>query len=77
MNEKDLGYDQEQLLVLEGAFHKDGQFIEPFMQAIGQMPQIKASAKSLWVQGLQGVWRDEYKVPNSSAILKTKRSLAK
>lgn len=73
LSNKDLGYDREQLLVIEGAFHRDAGFIRPFMDEVKQMPQVKQAAGSLWVQGFQDTWNDRYRLPDAAQLYEMDR----
>ncbi|NET36152.1 MAG: FtsX-like permease family protein [Cyanothece sp. SIO1E1] len=59
--EKDLGFTQEQVLVLEGTFERDPMKGQGFLQALQAVPEIKGSAGSLWVQSFNSfISGDEY-----------------
>lgn len=61
LSEKNLGFDQEKIIVMEGAFHRDATFIHPFMREIERLPQVERVAGSLWVHGFQDTWSDQYR----------------
>jgi putative ABC transport system permease protein len=75
MHEKDLGYKEDLLLVIEGAFDMDPNSTQPFLDEISKLHGVKGTAGTLWVQGFQGVWSDEYKTVESSRLQKTNRVL--
>lgn len=62
---KDLGFDKEQLLVIEGTFHKDAHFTRPFIQEISNLPFVEGIATSLWVQGFEKLSSGLYRNPHS------------
>jgi len=68
LSEKDLGYNPEELLVVEGTFHMDPNFTKPYRDEIRAIPQVKEVAGTLWMPGFQGVWNDEYRLKESSQV---------
>jgi putative ABC transport system permease protein len=66
LRDKNLGFDQEQLMVIEGIAHKETEQYIPFLNEIRNFPQIQGAAGSLWVQGFQGTWSDTYRHDGSS-----------
>jgi putative ABC transport system permease protein len=66
LRDKNLGFDQEQLMVIEGIAHKETEQYIPFLNEIRNLPQIQGAAGSLWVQGFGGTWSDTYRLDGSS-----------
>ncbi|MBK6264394.1 ABC transporter permease [Marivirga sp. S37H4] len=62
MNEKNLGFEKEQVMVLEGISHMETHLYHPFLNEVKNLPQIQEAAGSLSVQGFQGSWRDNYRI---------------
>ncbi len=60
MAQKDLGFDKDQLVIIEGTFDRKGNFAEPYLQEIKNLPQVSGAAGSLWVQGLRGTRHEPY-----------------
>lgn len=59
---KDLGFDQEQVLVLEGSFARNPAEAQAFLQALEEVPAVSASSGSLWVQSFNSfIHGDQYK----------------
>ncbi|MGB3464504.1 MAG: ABC transporter permease [Cyclobacteriaceae bacterium] len=73
LTEKNLGYDKDQLLVIEGLFDKDPSFSQPFLASLNTVPGVKESAPTLWVQGFGGTWNDEYRKAGSDKIVSVNR----
>lgn len=74
--DKDLGFDQEQLMVIEGTFDRKGNFAKPFLNEIQNLPQVKAAAGTIWLQGFRDPRMESYeamgadqRVNMASAIL--------
>lgn len=60
--EKELGYNQERILVLEGAFERDPRGGQAFLQSLQAIPEVKGSSGSLWVQSFSSfIQGDEYR----------------
>lgn len=62
---KNLGYDNDLQLVIEGTFHMDANYTRPFLEETKTIPGVKASAGTLWAPGFQGTWSDKYQKPGS------------
>ncbi len=73
LENKDLGFDKEQLLVVEGTFHMDANYTKPFLEEARSVPGVIETAGTLWVQGFKGTWSDEYSVEGSSTIHSLRR----
>ncbi|MEO9487757.1 ABC transporter permease [Ekhidna sp.] len=73
LENKDLGFDKDKLLVIEGTFHMDPNYTRPFLEEARSIPGVKETAGTLWVQGFQGTWSDEYSVENSSIVHSIRR----
>lgn len=63
---KDLGFDKEQLMVIEGTFDRKGNFAKPFLNEIKNLPQVKAAAGTIWLQGFRGTQQESYEVGSSN-----------
>ncbi len=68
LRKKDLGFDKQNLLIIEGLFNQDPNYAKPFLSEVKNLPQIKNASGSLWVQGFQGVWSDEYRNAERSEV---------
>lgn len=68
LNTKDLGFNKDQLLVVEGTFNMDPNYTRPFLEEARRIPGVKETAGTLWVQGFNGTWSDEYTVGASSTV---------
>lgn len=68
LSDKDLGYNPEELVVIEGTFHMDANFNQPFLNALQNIPGVQSVAGTLWVPGYGGVWRDEYRTQESTEV---------
>ncbi|MEO1054649.1 MAG: ABC transporter permease [Bacteroidota bacterium] len=66
INDKELGFDQEQLMVIEGIPHKEPHRFNPFLNKLKNLLGIQAAAGSLWVPGFNNTWTDNYRVPGQS-----------
>lgn len=75
ISEKDLGFDKEQVLVIEGIEHKETSLYIPFLKGIRNLPNIQGAAGSLWVQGFGGTWTDNYRTLGSPKDLNINRVL--
>ena len=73
LENKDLGFDKDHLLVIEGTFHMNAGYTQPFLEETRNIPGVKESAGTLWVQGFQGTWSDEYQMDESSPIHSIRR----
>lgn len=68
LSEKNLGYDTEELLVVEGTFHMDPNFTKPYLREIKEIPGVKGVAGTLWMPGFRGTWSDEYRFQESTEV---------
>ncbi len=73
LENKDLGFEKDQVLVIEGTFHMDANFTRPFLEEAKAIPGVKGTAGTLWVPGFKGTWSDEYTVGNSSVVHSMRR----
>ena len=73
LENKDLGFNKDQLLVIEGTFHMDANYTRPFLEEARSIPGVKETAGTLWVQGFKGTWSDEYTVENSTVVHSMRR----
>lgn len=72
--DKDLGFKQEQVLVLEGAFERDPRQGQAFLQSLQAVPEVKGSSGSLWVQSFNSFIRaDQYRSYQQQAAVKLHR----
>ncbi|GAB5523028.1 MAG: ABC transporter permease [Roseivirga sp.] len=62
MSDKNLGFDKEQLMVIEGTFDRKGNFAHPFLNEIRNLPQVKEAAGTLWLHGFRGTRTETYMV---------------
>lgn len=53
LTEKDLGFDQEKLLIIEGDVDEENGIAKQLLNELNAFPEIKAVAESNWVQGLE------------------------
>jgi len=56
----DLGYRPDAVVVLQGTFHRDATFTQPFLEEVRKLSGVKAADGTLWVQGFQSGWEDAY-----------------
>lgn len=70
---RDLGFDQDQVLVLKGTFHRDANYTRPFLDEAKNITGVKGIAGTLWAMGFNGTWSDEYIVENSSIVHEMRR----
>lgn len=68
LGEKDLGYNPEELLVIEGTFHMDPNFTKPFLDRVRKIAGVQNAAGTLWMPGFNGVWKDEYRTQESPQV---------
>lgn len=73
LESKNLGYDNDLQLVIEGTFHMDAIYTRPFLEETKTIPGVIESAGSLWVPGFQGTWSDKYQKTGSSDIYQIRR----
>ncbi len=75
LKNKDLGFDKDEVVVIEGTFHSNPTYSKPFLDKLRSLPFIKEAAGTLWVQGFQSLWSDKYYVNGSSEIVKLNRTM--
>lgn len=74
MEEKDLGFDENQIMVIEGVFDKDPTRSQSFLAALDELAAVEKAAGSLWGIGQNSGFRqDEYKVPNLNEVISLPR----
>jgi len=73
LKNKDLGFDKEQLLVVEGTFHMDANYTQPFLEEARSTPGVIETAGTLWVPGFNGTWSDEYTVEGANKVHSLRR----
>ena len=73
--DKDLGFDKEQIMVIEGTFHKDSAFIKPFLDGVENLSQVKVAAGSNWVQGIESENFNGYRLEGSQETFTTTRAV--
>lgn len=73
LENKNLGFDKDQLLVVEGTFHMDANYTRPFLEDARSIAGVKETAATLWVPGFGGTWSDEYTVENSTVVHSMRR----
>lgn len=75
LKNKDLGFDKDEVMVIEGTFNSSPTYSKPFLDKIRSLPFIKEAAGSLWVQGFQGLWSDNYYKDGLSEIVRLNRTM--
>lgn len=74
MEEKDLGFDENQIIIIEGVFDKDPTRSQSFLAALDDLAAVEKAAGSLWAIGHNsGFWQDEYKVPHLNEVISLNR----
>ncbi len=68
LGEKDLGYDKDQLVVLEGDFHMKPNFTRTLIKEIKRMPEVVSSAGSLSMPSIGGTFPQQYRSEDSPEI---------
>jgi putative ABC transport system permease protein len=68
LSQKDLGYDREELLVIEGDFHMKPSFTRSLVSEINKMPQVLSSAGSLSMPAMDGIYPQQYQSEDSPEI---------
>jgi len=64
---QDLGYDQEQVLILEGTFERDPSRAKAFLSSLDGVPGVRDAAGSLWIQGGNSSLRkEEYQIQKNT-----------
>jgi putative ABC transport system permease protein len=68
LHEKDLGYNKEQLVVVEGDFHMKPNFTRTLVTEIKRMPQVVSAAGSLSMPSFGGIYPQQYRTEGSPQI---------
>jgi putative ABC transport system permease protein len=68
LSQKDLGYDREALLVIEGDFHMRPDFTRSLVKEINRMPQVLSAAGSLSMPAMHGIYPQQYQSGDSPEI---------
>ncbi len=68
LSQKELGYDKEQLLVIEGDFHMKPNFTRNLVAEISRMPQVLSAAGSLSMLSMDGIYPQQYQSESSPEI---------
>ena len=73
MSNKNLGFDKEQVMILDGAFHKDPSFTQAFLEEVKNITYVNQAAGSLWVQGFEEASESKFRTNNSREVLSCTR----
>jgi putative ABC transport system permease protein len=65
LSQKDLGYDREALMVIEGDFHMKPDFTRSLVEEINRMPQVQSAAGSLSMPAMDGIYPQQYQSEDS------------
>jgi putative ABC transport system permease protein len=68
ISQKDLGFDKEHLVVIEGDFHMKPNFTRTLVEELKQMPQIVSAAGSLSMPSMGGIYPQQYRSGQSPEI---------
>ena len=68
LKEKDLGYDKELLVVIEGDFHMKPNFTRTLIKEIEQLPEVASTAGSLSMPSFGGTFPQQYRSADSPEI---------
>jgi putative ABC transport system permease protein len=68
LSQKNLGYDKEELLVIEGDFHMKPSFTRTLVNEIKRMPQVLSAAGSLSMPSMDGIYPQQYQPEDSPEI---------
>ena len=68
LSQKDLGYNKEELLVIEGDFHMKPNFTRNLVGELNRMPQVLSAAGSLSMPSMDGIYRQQYQSEDSPEI---------
>ena len=68
ISQKDLGYDKEHLVVIEGDFHMKPNFTRTLIKEIKQIPQVVLAAGSLSMPSIGGIYPQQYRSQHSPEI---------
>lgn len=66
--QKDLGYDKEHLIVIEGNFHMRPNFTRTLVKEIKQMSQVVSAAGSLSMPSISGIYPQQYRSEFSTEL---------
>ncbi len=69
LSQKDLGYDKEELLVIEGDFHMKPNFTRYLIGEIKRMSQVVSAAGSLSMPSMDGIYPQQYQSEGSQEII--------
>ncbi|GCC53339.1 ABC transporter permease [Chryseotalea sanaruensis] len=68
ISQKDLGYDEENLVVIEGNFHMRPNFTSSLIKELKLMPQVVSAAGSLSMPTIAGIYPQQYRSEGSPEI---------
>jgi putative ABC transport system permease protein len=68
LSKKDLGYNKEELLVIEGDFHMKPNFTRNLVAEIKRMPEVLSAAGSLSMPSMDGIYLQQYQAEGSEEI---------
>jgi putative ABC transport system permease protein len=68
LSQKDLGYNKEELLVMEGDFHMKPDFTRNLVGEIKRMHQVLSAAGSLSMPSMDGIYPQQYQSEDSPEI---------
>lgn len=68
ISQKDLGYDKEHLVVIEGNFHMRPNFTRTLVKELKLMPHVVSAAGSLSMPAIGGIYPQQYRSEISSEI---------
>ncbi len=68
LGQKDLGYNKEALLVIEGDFHMKPNFTRNLVEEINRLPQVLSAAGSLSMPSMDGIYPQQYQSEDSPEI---------
>ena len=68
LTEKDLGYDKDQLMVIEGDFHMKPNFTRTLIKEIERLPEVTSAAGTLSMLSFGGIFPQQYRAEDSPEI---------
>ncbi len=68
LSEKDLGYDKDQLMVIEGDFHMKPNFTRTLIKEIERLPEVTSTAGTLSMPSFGGIFPQQYRAEDSPEI---------
>jgi putative ABC transport system permease protein len=68
ISQKDLGYNKEELLVIEGDFHMKPRFTRNLVSEIKKMPQVLSASGSLSMPSMDGIYPQQYQTEGTPEI---------